>query len=159
MAFRQQPRALYITALAIFILCAIVPVVYMLLQFVVGLVASPSSAASVLLDTRQLVLLGRSLAIAVLATLIALVIGLPTAFILAAKDTPCRGLLYFFVLVPLLVPPYIMTGAWIHLLSPGGFINSTLANLFGPAGNSRNFFFRHSRPDAEQGAGRGHQVL
>ena len=132
MAFRYQPRVLYITALAIFILCAIAPVAYMLAQFGFGLATNPSSAASVLLDTRQLVLLGRSLAIALLATLIALAIGWPTAFILAAKDTPCRGLLYFFVLVPLLVPPYIMSGAWIHLLSPGSFINSTLASVFGP---------------------------
>lgn len=133
MAFRRQPLSLYATALIIFGLTAILPVGYMLAQFIVRLFEQPSAVANVLVDTRQLVLLGRSLTIALSAALVAIGLGLPVAIILAAKDLPCRRLFYFLVLIPVLIPSYVMAGAWIHLLSPTGFVNSMLAGLFGPS--------------------------
>jgi len=133
MAFRKQPLALYIISLIIFLVVAILPVGFMLAQFVVRLAVHPSSVTTVLIDSRQLILLGRSLTIAVSATAVAFGLGLPVAIILSAKDLPCRRLFYFLVLVPILIPSYVMAGAWIHLLSPSGFINSILACLFGPS--------------------------
>ncbi len=133
MAFRRQPLSLHTAALIIFGLTAILPVGYMLAQFVVSLFGQPSTETLVLFDTRQLVLLGRSLTIAVSATAVAIGLGLPVAIILASKDLPLRRLFYFLVLVPVLIPSYVMAGAWIHLLSPSGFVNRMLASFFGPS--------------------------
>jgi iron(III) transport system permease protein len=79
------------------------------------------------------ILLGRSLSIAVFATLVALALGLPSAVALASRDLPFRKFFYLLVLIPLLIPPYIMAGAWIHLLAADGFINRSLAAFFGPS--------------------------
>jgi iron(III) transport system permease protein len=105
----------------------------MLTHFVISLITDPSAITSVLIDARQLVLLARSLAIAVSATAVALGLGLPVAFILAAADLPFRRLFHFLVLVPVLIPSYVMAGAWIHLLGPTGLVNSTLAAVLGSA--------------------------
>ncbi|UCE98685.1 MAG: iron ABC transporter permease [Planctomycetota bacterium] len=133
MAFRRQSLSLFIAALIIFGLTAILPVAYMLPQFIFKSLSQPSTITNAIVDSRQLVLMGRSLTIASSAAMIALCLGLPVAIILAAKDLPCRGLFYFLVLIPILIPSYVMAGAWIHLLSTTGVINKKLASLFGPA--------------------------
>lgn len=131
MAYRKQPLTVFIPALVVFLAASIMPVLYMLIQFLVHIVKNPATASAVFIDSRQLLLLGRSLWIAVTATIIAVALGLPSAIALAAKDLPCRKLFFLLLLTPLLIPPYVMAGAWIHLLSPTGLINSTLAGLFG----------------------------
>jgi iron(III) transport system permease protein len=133
MVFRRQPLALHTMALVIFGLTAILPLGFMLARFVVSVFAQPSAVATVLIDSRQLILMGRSLVIASSATVVALLLGLPTALILAAKDLPFKRLFYFLVLIPVLIPSYVMAGAWIHLLSPAGTINKILTTLFGPS--------------------------
>lgn len=133
MAFRRQTLSIYIIALVIFGITSVLPVGYMLAQLAVRLFEQPSDVANVLIDTRQLFLLGRSLAIALSATLVALGIGLPVATILAARDLPFRRLFYFLVLIPVMIPSYVMASAWIHLLSPAGFVNRVLAGIFGPS--------------------------
>jgi iron(III) transport system permease protein len=120
-------------ALIVFGITSILPVGCMLAHFVISLIRDPSAITSVLIDARQLVLLGRSLTIAVSATIVALGLGLPVAFILATGDLPFRRLFHFLVLVPVLIPSYVMAGAWIHLLGPAGLVNSTLAAVLGPA--------------------------
>jgi len=132
MTFRRQPLSLYTAALIVFGLTAIAPLGYMLVQFIISVFEQQSAVTNILIDTRQLVLLGRSVTIALSATVIALVVGLPAAIILAAKDLPFRKLFYFLVLIPVLIPSYVMAGAWIHLLSPAGSVNRMLAACFGP---------------------------
>jgi len=131
MAFRRQPLTVFIPALAIFLFTAILPVCYMLTQFIVNLLRNPSTATSALIDSRQLILLGRSFSIAGSATLVALALGLPSAIALSAKDVPFRKLFYLLILIPLLIPPYTMAGAWIHLLAPDGFVSRILTAIFG----------------------------
>jgi iron(III) transport system permease protein len=106
----------------------------MLGRFVVASISKPSVVSSVVLNWRQLVLLGRSLGIALSATVLAFLIGLPAAFALASKDLRFRNLLFFLVLVPVLIPPYVLAGAWIHLLSPTGLVNQIMSRVFGPEG-------------------------
>jgi iron(III) transport system permease protein len=119
-------------ALVAFLATAILPLIAILAYFVIGLILSPSAITHVLLDSRQFVLLNRSVTVAVSATAVALLLGLPTAIVLTSKDLPYRRLFYFLVLIPLLIPPYIMAGAWIHLLSPNGLLNRLLTVIFGP---------------------------
>lgn len=133
MAFRRQPLSLYTAALAVYFFAAILPISFMLGQFIVRILQQPSHVANILIDTRQLLLLSRSLLIAFSATLVAFGLGLPVAFILAARDLPFRRFFYLLVLIPVMIPSYVMAGAWIHLFSPSGFINRALMSVFGPS--------------------------
>lgn len=133
MSYRRQSLTIYIIALVIFGMTSVLPVGYMLAQFIVRLLDQPLDVTNVLVDMRQLVLLGRSMAIALSATLVALGLGLPIAIMLAAQDLPLRRLFHLLVLIPILIPPYVMAGAWIHLLSPSGFINRILVSVLGPS--------------------------
>lgn len=120
-------------ALIAFLLLAILPLAYMLSVFILEVIKQPAAVTSMLIDSRQLVLLGRSITIAISATAIALLLGLPAAIMLSAKDLPFKKLFFFLVLIPVLIPSYVMAGAWIHLLSPTGTINQVLVSLFGPS--------------------------
>ncbi len=131
MAIQRQSLKVLVLALAIFALTAILPVAVEVLGFVINLFRDPSSVSAVLLDSRQLILLSRSLSIAAGTALVALALGLPAAILLSARDLPCRRLFYSLILIPLLIPPYIMAGAWIHLLSPGGLVNRTVTSILG----------------------------
>ena len=131
MTVRKQPLTVFILAMVAFLITSIVPVGYMLSRFTAGLFDGDASGAVGLLDGRQLVLLGRSLWVAVLSTAVALVLGLPAAVMLSAKDLPFRKVFFFLVLIPLLIPPYVMAGAWVHLLSPDGIINGALRAVLG----------------------------
>jgi iron(III) transport system permease protein len=132
-AFRRLPGSLYVVSLILFCATAIVPVAWMLGQFLVSAAKDPRSLSTVLLDSRQLILLGRSLGIAASAAGVAVLVGLPVAVILAATDLPLRRFFTFLVLIPMLIPSYVMAGAWLHLLSPHGTVNQTLATWFGPS--------------------------
>jgi iron(III) transport system permease protein len=132
MSLRKQPLPALVAALVVFGLAAILPLAWMLAQFLVRLFARPGVVAALILDQRQLVLLARSLMIALASALVALVIGLPVAVLLAARDLPLRRFFFFLVLIPVLIPSYVMAGAWIHLFSPMGTLNKTLTSLLGP---------------------------
>ena len=131
MVLRRKFNIFYVAAILIFGVTSILPVGHMLAQFVIRLLKRPSEVANVLVDMRQLVLLGHSMIIASSATLVAFGLGLPVAIIIAARDLPLRRLFHLLILIPMLIPPYVMAGAWIHLFSPSGLINRTLASVFG----------------------------
>lgn len=66
-----------------------------------------------LLDYRQLILLGNSAVLAGGTTALSLLFGLPLGFLLARCDFPLKRLIKLFLLIPLLIPPYIFTLAWL----------------------------------------------
>ncbi|GMU53426.1 MAG: hypothetical protein AMXMBFR33_25720 [Candidatus Xenobia bacterium] len=62
-------------------------------------------------DLRQTILLGRSLAVAGLACLLALVLGTGLAVLLSHRNLPLRGLALPVLAVPFLLPPYLLAVA------------------------------------------------
>lgn len=128
---RRQPLIVILVAVILFGLTSIIPVFYMLGKFVFYACDNPSSLEWMLLDARQWQLLGRSLFLGFFSMGVAFILGFPTAVILASGDMPFRRLGYGLVFITLLIPPYIMTGAWIHLLSPNGMVNRLWASLMG----------------------------
>lgn len=133
MRSHRYPGSLQFVALLLFCMTGILPILLMLARCGIGLSRDDSHLAAILLDSRQLLLLGRSLKLAVLTALVAFVLGFPVSCILSAQNLPWRRICLFLVLTPLLIPPYIMAGAWIHLLSPSGLINRSLNMIFGPS--------------------------
>lgn len=133
MVFRRHPAGFYVLSITLFVMTALLPIACMLGQFGLGVIKEPSSISRILLDGRQLVLLGRSLLIAALSALVALILGVPVALALAARDLPIRRFFWFLTLIPVLIPSYVMAGAWLHLLSPNGWLNTSLKAICGPS--------------------------
>ena len=73
-----------------------------------------------------------TLIFAVGGTVVAMVFGLSTAWIVERTDAPLRRFFRVMVVVPLLMPGLIMTIAWIFLLNPQiGWLNSIFYNVTG----------------------------
>lgn len=130
MTDRWPTKFLLIPAIVLFLFVSILPIGWMLEKFLIGIVQNSQIAQNVILSGRQLILLGRSFQVAGFSTLVALCLGLPVAAILAAEDLPSRRFCWMITLLPLLIPPYVMAGAWIHLLNPNGFVNRFLMAHF-----------------------------
>lgn len=128
---RWPPKALFIVAALPFLATAILPLGWMLGKCLSGLIQDSDMAEKALLSSRQMVLLARSLEVAGLSTLMSLFIGLPVAAILAYESLPWRRLCWLMTLMPLLIPPYIMAGAWVHLLSPNSPLNKFIVAALG----------------------------
>jgi iron(III) transport system permease protein len=130
MKYRQQSFVFY-TGLFVLAVTAFVPLAYMFGQLAVKFVEQPRTIASVLIDSRQAILLSRSCMVALASMSIALLLGIPTAILLASRDLPYKQFFYLLVSIPFLIPPYVMAGAWIHLLSPDGVVNTIIKSVFG----------------------------
>ncbi len=58
--------------------------------------------------------------------LLALFIGAPFAFLVAATDMPLRKLQGFLLILPLMIAPQVMALAWTHLLGPSSALLSAI---------------------------------
>ena len=80
-------------------------------------------------EIRFIVILWRSLGMAVQVTLWCLILGFPLAYMLSRLRGWSRALLYFTILMPLLTSAVVRTFGWMILLSNNGFLNKTLISL------------------------------
>ena len=88
---------------------------------------------------RQWVLLGHSLALAALTTLLATTLGVPAGLLVGRTDLPGRRVLGVLLALPLALPPWVTAVAWMGVTAPTG----PVAGLLGPgaaAGLSRLLF-------------------
>ena len=119
------PQVLVLTAIVFFVLI-LVPLLYALAgSFLVEGRLSPGNYLA-LLEMRQFVLFGRSLLLAGSTALVALLLGLPLAFLVQRTDLPGRNFFGIACLVPLIISPYINAAAWIQILGERGFLNLKL---------------------------------
>ncbi len=82
-----------------------------------------------------------SLVVASLATVLALIIGLPLAFVFARYDFPGRSWIEIGVLMSMLSPPFVGAYAWILLFGRAGVVTEAgrsigieLPTIYGPVG-------------------------
>ncbi len=120
-----------VLALLLFGLTAFLPLGVMVGSFLGEGLRDPEVLGLALVTSRQAWLLGRSLSIGILVTLLSLVVGIPLGRALGASDLPGRRVFWGLALVPLIIPPYVLTGAWLHVFAPLGWVNQTLASLWG----------------------------
>ncbi len=78
-----------------------------------------------LFSDRNLVLLRNSLLLAVGCSLLSTLLGVPLALIAARTNAVRWFTAASLLVIPLLIPRYLHTVAWIHLLGPGGFLAGT----------------------------------
>jgi thiamine transport system permease protein len=87
--------------------------------------------SSALADPRFIRSFGYGLLQAGVSTLLALVIGLPGAYLMALKRFPGKRLLGALSSVPFCVPPLIIAIAFVLYYGRNGWLNSVLMQLFG----------------------------
>jgi putative spermidine/putrescine transport system permease protein len=80
-------------------------------------------------DSYILLILGRTLLMGLLVTVLTLLLGYPVAYHLAYSRSRWTSLLYIFVLSPLLVGMVVRTFAWMIILSRNGVANQALMAL------------------------------
>ena len=126
-----RPRALpsarvLIIALAVilFVLFCVLPVVYM---FVISFTDATGAISldnyrQLLIEQRQRGLLLTSTLLSGGAAIFATVLGAPLGLLLARSDLPAKRLLRIALVVPLVVPPYVMALAWVLLTGPVGIL-------------------------------------
>lgn len=88
-------------------------------------------AFSILADSSVLWLIARTTLLAGLATLWAMILGLPPAWILTRTDLPGRRMLLAVAVLPLAIPPYIGAFTYITLLGPVGWVNGAYQAMGG----------------------------
>ena len=84
-------------------------------------------------DPDFLIILWRSLWIAVKTTIICLLIGYPVAFFIARSQEKVQNILVLCITIPMWINMLVRTYAWIGLLSEGGLIQR-IFSLFGYSG-------------------------
>lgn len=88
-------------------------------------------------DPAYLMIIGRSILLAGIATLITVCIGFPVAYYIARQDERRRNLLIFLVTLPFWTNMLIRIFAWLLILGRGGIIDMPLRflGLLGPDGS------------------------
>lgn len=80
-------------------------------------------------DAYNLGIFTRTLRVSGLVTVIALLLGIPTAYFIAGLSSKWKGILMAMTLFPLLTNSVIRSFAWINILGKNGVINNLLVNL------------------------------
>ena len=126
MSGRRSPTPLLVGILAA------VGVVLFLLPLVGLLSRTPwGDLPSLLIDEIVVDALRLSLLSSVLATLVAVVVGIPLAFVLARAEFPGRALVRAMVTLPLVLPPVVGGAALLFAIGRRGLIGEPLADATG----------------------------
>ena len=106
-----------------FVLCAL-PVLYMIAVSATGDSGGLSldNYKKVLTGPNQRELLANSFTLGAGAAILATVLGAPLGLMLARVDVPARRFVRFALIIPLVIPPYILALAWIYIAGPVGLI-------------------------------------
>ncbi|TCL66529.1 iron(III) transport system permease protein [Hydrogenispora ethanolica] len=119
-------------ALALVIIVFFLPVLRLIcLSFSAAQGISLENYRQVLSETATWKILKNTLIITGGATLLALLFGVLAAWLVAYSDIRAKKLLQTLIVLPLIIPSYIITLAWTQLLSPGGMAARILALLPG----------------------------
>lgn len=109
-----RPPRLLLAAGGVSALVACAPLLYLVLR---AIDAGPAAIAEVLLRPRTLELATRSLALSLSVAATCVVIGVPTAWLLARAALPARGLWLTLAALPLALPSYVAAFAWVSTFS------------------------------------------
>ncbi|MDD5560148.1 iron ABC transporter permease [Candidatus Methylomirabilis sp.] len=102
-----------------------------LVNLLISALAGGSKAFAILANRSMLSLIAQTMLLATLATLWAMILGLPPAWILTRTDLPGRRILQTVGVLPLAIPPYIGAFTYITLLGPVGWVNTTYRAMGG----------------------------
>jgi iron(III) transport system permease protein len=87
-----------------------------------------------------LLLAGKSLSLAALSTLWAMLLALPLSWLVVRTDLPFRSLCRWLGIIPLAIPSYIGALTYIALLGPVGTVNTWMSDITGVQGPWVNIY-------------------
>lgn len=111
-------------AVALFLALCLLPLAYMLAISVIGAEGSLSiiNYRRLLSEPRQRNLLLTSTMLGAGTSLLASLVGAPLGLLLARADIPAKRTCRLLLVIPLVVPPYILALAWIYLGGSAGIV-------------------------------------
>jgi iron(III) transport system permease protein len=107
-------RSMGTLMMAVFFLIALAPPTY------VFLTEFSADSYATILDSRHIEIFLRTIAFGLCVSTVSLILGVAAAFLLECTDMPWRDWFSMLTVVPLLLPPYITTIAWMALLGKRG---------------------------------------
>ncbi len=120
----MQPKTITITSISVFSIIVLLPIIVMFGGI------SMEGYKTLFMDSRQFDLLQNSLLLALGASILSVVVGVPLGYLIARTDIYGKKHLKYLYLAPLLIPPYISAIAWISLFGQNGAINQFIMSLF-----------------------------
>jgi len=131
---RSRMAAPYLIWALIFIIVPIILIIYYSLTVETdnGMTFSWSNYARAF-EPAYLRVMWRSIALALVSTLICVLTGYPVAYIMASKEYSSKGFLLFLFLVPMWMNFLLRTYSWIAILENNGIINTFLKAIGLPA--------------------------
>ncbi len=126
-------RRVFLTVIVVFFLTAgLFPVVAMLIKsLTVNGRFTLSAYGGVLASRHQWVLMGHSMALSSIVTVLTVAVGVPLGVLFVKTDFPFRSFFAFLFVIPLLVPPYITAVSWFDLLGNGGLLTPFMGDRAG----------------------------
>ena len=107
-----------------------VPVLYV---FVRGLQGGAASWMR-LLDTRIPILLQRSLGLTLVVTILGVVLGVSSAWLVVRTDLPGKRTWQWLLALPMVIPPYIGAITYIILFGPRGWVRVPMFSIYSFSG-------------------------
>jgi iron(III) transport system permease protein len=111
-------------AIALFLALCFLPLAYMLAISLIGADGSLSviNYSRLLMEPRQRNLLLTSMLLGTGTSLLASIVGVPLGLLFARADIPAKRICRLLLIIPLIVPPYILALAWIYLGGSAGIV-------------------------------------
>ncbi|MBA3442172.1 MAG: hypothetical protein H0T92_20115 [Pyrinomonadaceae bacterium] len=111
-----------------FLLLCVLPILYMLgISFISADGRfSFENYRRLLIDARQRELLMTSTLLGAETALLAMSVGAPFGLLLARTRLPLKRMLRIALVIPLVVPPYVLALAWVSITGSTGFVASWL---------------------------------
>ena len=107
------------------------PVIMISIQMMSHAITGYPNSLELMVNTRGMNLLGRSFLLATMVVIFTSVISFPLAYIFANRQFPSKQFLFFLILSPFFIPPYIYAIGWISFTDPGGLLDALNVNIFG----------------------------
>ena len=125
-----QAMAMGIAGISLLLLVAYPLSLLLLHSLEVGGRPTVASYLKAFAERQNLVALGNSLYVGVAVTLLAVLIGVGTAWLITRTDIPFKRGFRGLIFLTFITPPYIGAIGWIQLLGRAGYLNSALMRAF-----------------------------
>lgn len=124
-------KALYFVFSILLVLIIALPVLFVVFKTIQFPFLFPEDALNLIISGRILNLLGKSILLAFLVSLITSLISLPLAYTFANFSFPLKRTFFILILIPFFIPPYIYAISWIDLLGDSGLLQSLNVSIYG----------------------------
>jgi len=106
----------------LFVAICVLPLIYMLLVSFTGIDGGFTfgNYGRLLTDARQRELLMNSTLLGAATAIVSTIVGAPLGLLLARVDLPAKSLLRLALIIPLVLPPYVLGLAWIYVSGSTG---------------------------------------